>query len=123
MAFPRLLLIAGVLMSAGFACFIPFDPLNKHVPQFLTVYGFLFGMFLWTAKNVRRAACGVLAPALSTQHAALIFGFALLFRLLMLQTTPSLSDDIYRYVWDGRVQQAGINPYRYPPAAIELSDL
>ncbi len=28
---------------------------------------------------------------------------------------PSLSDDYHRYVWDGRVQLAGINPYQYRP--------
>lgn len=28
---------------------------------------------------------------------------------------PLTSDDVYRYVWDGRVQLAGINPYRFPP--------
>jgi hypothetical protein len=38
--------------------------------------------------------------------------------------TPGfLSDDIYRYVWDGMVQQAGINPYHYPPEAPELQFL
>lgn len=30
---------------------------------------------------------------------------------------------MYRYVWDGRVQAAGYGPYRYPPAAPELSHL
>ena len=33
----------------------------------------------------------------------------------MLLFDPLLSSDIYRYVWDGRVQAAGINPYRYFP--------
>ncbi len=28
---------------------------------------------------------------------------------------PLTSDDIYRYVWDGRVQLAGIDPYRFVP--------
>ena len=28
---------------------------------------------------------------------------------------PSLSDDYHRYVWDGRVQLAGVNPYKYRP--------
>lgn len=28
---------------------------------------------------------------------------------------PQLSDDAYRYVWDGRVQLAGISPYAYTP--------
>ncbi|HEU4386351.1 MAG TPA: glycosyltransferase 87 family protein, partial [Blastocatellia bacterium] len=34
-----------------------------------------------------------------------------------------LSSDIYRYIWDGRVQASGINPYRYVPGAPELSYL
>jgi succinate dehydrogenase hydrophobic anchor subunit len=34
-----------------------------------------------------------------------------------------LSSDLYRYLWDGRVQWAGINPYRYAPAADELTAL
>jgi hypothetical protein len=40
---------------------------------------------------------------------------ALLARLVLLGTTPTLSDDIYRYHWDGRVQQAGFDPYALPP--------
>jgi hypothetical protein len=36
---------------------------------------------------------------------------------------PTLSTDVFRYIWDGRVQAAGINPYRYVPAAPELAFL
>ena len=36
---------------------------------------------------------------------------------------PYLSSDIYRYVWDGRVMAAGINPYRYVPADPHLEAL
>ena len=53
----------------------------------------------------------------------IIIAFAVLFRLSILFAPPYLSDDIYRYVWDGRVQAAGINPYRYIPAAPELAHL
>jgi alpha-1,6-mannosyltransferase len=49
--------------------------------------------------------------------------FAALFRLSVLFAPPLLSDDIYRYVWDGRVQAAGINPYRYVPAGDALKSL
>jgi hypothetical protein len=49
--------------------------------------------------------------------------FAALFRLSLLFSPPYLSDDIYRYVWDGRVQAAGINPYRYIPADEALAHL
>jgi hypothetical protein len=36
---------------------------------------------------------------------------------------PQLSDDLYRYAWDGRVQAAGIDPYRYPPDDPKLAGL
>ncbi|WP_010188625.1 glycosyltransferase 87 family protein [Sphingomonas sp. PAMC 26605] len=36
---------------------------------------------------------------------------------------PPDSSDVYRYVWDGRVQAAGINPYRYIPADPALASL
>jgi alpha-1,6-mannosyltransferase len=40
---------------------------------------------------------------------------AVLLRLIFLPVMPSLSDDYHRYVWDGRVQLAGVNPYKYRP--------
>ncbi|HJR08217.1 MAG TPA: glycosyltransferase family 87 protein [Pyrinomonadaceae bacterium] len=46
----------------------------------------------------------------------IVIVFAALFRLNVLFAPPFLSDDIYRYIWDGRVQAARVNPYRYVPA-------
>lgn len=53
----------------------------------------------------------------------LIFSVAILLRAYMLLFDPLLSSDIYRYIWDGRVQAAGINPYRYFPADPALASL
>jgi Glycosyltransferase family 87 len=36
---------------------------------------------------------------------------------------PHNSTDLYRYVWDGRVQAAGVDPYQYVPAARQLAGL
>jgi len=50
--------------------------------------------------------------------------FAILFRLFLVPMETSLSSDIYRYIWDGRVQVAGkMNPYLYPPADKRLAPL
>ncbi len=57
------------------------------------------------------------------QALVVILAGALLMRLALLVAEPYLSTDIYRYIWDGRVQAAGINPYRYMPSAPELSHL
>jgi hypothetical protein len=53
----------------------------------------------------------------------LVVGVAVAMRLLTLFAPPILSSDVYRYVWDGRVQLAGVNPYRYLPVADELAFL
>jgi hypothetical protein len=53
----------------------------------------------------------------------LIFAVAIGLRAYVLWFEPLLSSDIYRYVWDGRVQAAGINPYRYIPADAALAFL
>lgn len=53
----------------------------------------------------------------------LILGAAILLRAAALASPVFLSDDVYRYVWDGRVQAAGINPYRYLPTGPELAPL
>lgn len=39
----------------------------------------------------------------------------LLFRFVMLFSFPALSDDVYRFLWDGRLQQLGINPFDFTP--------
>jgi alpha-1,6-mannosyltransferase len=53
----------------------------------------------------------------------LVLAFGVLFRLAVVPTPVRLSTDPYRYLWDGRVQHAGVNPYRYAPAAPELAHL
>ncbi len=53
---------------------------------------------------------------------AILLG-ALLLRLPLLPLPPTLSDDVLRYLWDGRVAAAGQNPYLLPPAAPELTPL
>ncbi len=48
---------------------------------------------------------------------------ALVFRIAMFWLPPSLSDDAYRYVWDGIVQAHGVNPYEYRPNDMRLERL
>jgi alpha-1,6-mannosyltransferase len=50
---------------------------------------------------------------------------AVAMRLPLIFSPPFLSSDLYRYVWDGRLQAAGFNPYRYipdDPALVGLRD-
>jgi alpha-1,6-mannosyltransferase len=53
----------------------------------------------------------------------IVLAAAVAMRLITLASPPVLSSDVYRYVWDGRVQLAGINPYRFFPVSDKLAFL
>ena len=40
---------------------------------------------------------------------------AILFRFILLIAVPNLSQDFYRFIWDGRMILKGLNPYLYLP--------
>lgn len=44
-------------------------------------------------------------------------------RIILMFVHPIGSDDYYRYLWDGKVQTNGINPYRYAPADTSLNGI
>lgn len=52
-----------------------------------------------------------------------IVALAIAMRVPVAIAPPYLSSDVYRYVWDGRVEAAGFNPYRHAPADPELAGL
>ncbi len=47
-----------------------------------------------------------------------LFFAAILFRVLLLLAPPQLSDDYFRFIWDGRLVARGFNPYLYLPNTI-----
>lgn len=65
----------------------------------------------------------VAARVASIWGLVVVLAAAGLMRLPMLLEAPYLSSDMYRYVWDGRVQRAGISPYLHVPAAPEVAHL
>ena len=66
--------------------------------------------------------CGKPDTATGGRALASILIVGLAMRLLLLPGTP-ISTDIFRYIWDGRVQAAGINPYLYLPSDAALTGL
>ncbi len=96
------------LEAVAVAGFAVVGDLRVHTSLYLGLYGL--------------AAAGYLLACWARTHLSLatVLVVAAVLRLLLLPGTPTLSDDYHRYLWDGRVQVAGINPYRYPPNAPEL---
>ena len=113
------LVVLGVLSASLYALAVPMatwlgmEQLTCHPAVVAVLFAFYLVAF-WLVLRRLPSTPGVVAA---------ILGFAILFRVLMLTTPVYLSSDLYRYLWDGRVQWAGQNPYRYPPAAHELEPL
>ncbi len=46
-----------------------------------------------------------------------------MWRVALLASAPLVSDDVYRYVWDGRAQRFGVNPYATAPGDPAVANL
>jgi alpha-1,6-mannosyltransferase len=113
---PRRLYILGVVLLVALTiCSRQFS--SRGAPSFLlplAVAGFAYLLaireFLYTPSFPK--------------HVILIgLGLAAVWHLLFLRLPPGSDDDIHRYVWDGRVQRLGYNPYILVPSDPALEGL
>jgi hypothetical protein len=87
--------------------------LEAHMPEFiglLLLAGILYVIGVYWVQRFRLGAAALF----------IILASGILFRLALLAAPSTLSDDVYRYQWDGRAQRAGLNPYVVYPNAPEL---
>ncbi len=92
------------------------------VVLFMVVHTVVFAVLAFLVVACRQAAAGD-APVDDARLLWIILGFGLLFRLTLVPHPAVGSDDIYRYLWDGKVLAHGINPYAYVPADPHLAPL
>ncbi len=69
------------------------------------------------------AAAWLLRKVPRRTSVALILLGGIALQLAAVSAPPQNSNDLYRYIWDGRVQAAGIDPYEYVPTASQLTGL
>jgi alpha-1,6-mannosyltransferase len=113
---PLLAIAAGLLAlcAIGANWITRFDDGNAGYVLLLQAVPYALSAWIIVGARPDRAASG---RALAT-----ILFVALAMRLMLLPGT-AISTDLHRYIWDGRVQAAGINPYLHVPADAALSGL
>ena len=84
--------------------------------------GFISAFILYSMALLRLRKNQYAMPK-SNATLLIILCFAVCFRLCMLVSIPSLSDDIYRYLWEGKLVAAGINPFVHAPSDPALEHL
>jgi alpha-1,6-mannosyltransferase len=114
----------AALLGLGLFLLLPYlyalhlQDLRAHTPGFEVAFWAAFLLYaaaVWLALRI-----GDLPP----RWLGVLFVLAASMQAILIFTRPTLSDDMYRYVWEGRVQVvSGLSPYRYPPNAPELASL
>ena len=104
----------GLTLTVAWLGRLPTWHYNLGAFQGLFALAFAFyGLALLRLRRyapVPRAGLAVLAVAIATRAA-------------LLPVTPSLSGDVYRYIWEGRVALHGGNPYQQSPLDPALAPL
>lgn len=113
-----LLLALGLLSLLPYLYALHLQDLRQHTAEFEFAFFAAFGLYALATLFVLRDQAPVTGRELF-----LLFAFAIVFRAVLLFTPPTLSDDMYRYLWDGRVQALHISPYAYPPDDPRLTNL
>src|SRR5262249_3385713 len=104
----RLIYACGVIIAVAMITVAPVDPPVSPLAVFVCV----------GSGSVSSLAVVWLLPRASLQSGralVICLGLAALWRLPLLMSPPVLSSDVYRYVWDGRLQHLGYDPYTVIP--------
>ena len=99
-------IILPLAFLLGFYCIAGLLKRTDTLPLLLTYSSLFLLLWLWLKKYSSLAS---------------IFILGLLIRGMFIFYIPELSQDFYRFIWDGNIQLLGINPYLYTPdVLIEL---
>jgi hypothetical protein len=94
----------GLILSVCVAFWAHQGDQTVRIAPFLALYGLAFLAYVAALIVAKDLSLGGLRAALVA---------ALFWRLALVLTPPLLSNDINRYVWEGRVQVHGGNPYAW----------
>lgn len=101
---PSLPQIAALLVSAAAYAGLAYATPRAHFAQLLGLFGVALLGYGWLLRSKLPWRWGLAA--------------ALAFRLLWLPAVPALSDDLYRFRWDGILVANGANPFQYRPVEL-----
>jgi len=84
---------------------------KRPILQYLLIYFSLFVLYALACLCVFKSTW-------SQKKFWILVAFGLLFRCAILPSHQIQEDDVYRYLWDGKVFANGINPFKFTPKEI-----
>ncbi len=121
-AIPGSLLALAALLETLYLSAHFLRPPRSPITALIIVYLAASLVYLFSAHSVLRPERDGKSHA-SSRLRLFILAAALLFRLTAWPLEPALSDDVYRYRWEGKLQAHGGNPYQARPSDPEWAHL
>ena len=111
----RLYILGVLLLVALIICSRKFS--SPGTPSFIVALGAAGIAYLLAIREFFST------PTFPKRVIVVGLGLAALWHVLFLRIPPGPDDDVHRYVWDGRVQRLGYNPYVLVPSDPALAAL
>lgn len=93
---------SGIILAGSLVFLVPLPELRgPQVTSFLVVFLVAAAAYIIVVFRFGRDRLPL----------GLVWGLGVLFRAILLLTEQSLSDDVFRYIWDGHLLRSGVNPY------------
>ena len=116
------ILITGFIIEILCLAIAYSGDIKKNIPCFAILYTASFITYIFAIFYIsKNAETDEQENNSSSAVLWAVIVFSLMFRLTLLPVAPS--DDIYRYLWEGKLQLNGISPYSLPPEASSLKYL
>ncbi len=112
------LITMGVLIELSLILLYFVTGLDRTSPLLEAYFSPAYAIYILAVVLVTRSK-----PSGSKASVIAIAALGCAMSATFLLQSPTLSDDIYRYIWDGRLMVHGISPYAYPPYASQLAFL
>jgi hypothetical protein len=90
--------------------FLSFGSARSDFNALVVAYTGTFFLYTFLLAGLLRSTSAALK-----QKAAFLTILGIALRLLLVFTLPNWSEDIWRFLWDGRLTVAGIHPFSHPP--------
>jgi hypothetical protein len=97
-----------MFLEAGYLGVRSLGNLGEQVVEFIALYLLVCSLYLVCCYLITRGRREAPAPR---KVLLLIWSAGIVFRLTLLALDPTLSEDLTRYRWQGKLQAAGGNPY------------
>lgn len=110
------LIVAAVFALSACIALYTLGDIRTHLLRYYALITAVMAVMMLAYR-----AWDILAGDNDRRAVNIVIGAAIVFRVALLGLQPSLSDDLFRYAWDGHLVAHGINPYAYVPADPKLA--